>query len=107
MPDIPGQRWRVAVPHIRRIGDDQIEGSVNAVEIGRLDELDTIINTVACGIRSRHVQRGARQVGGDSAAALSLVSDSHGEASAASSDIRHALYVSKRKRFLDNEFRFR
>ena len=81
------QRRPRPLDHIRRVRDDRVEHVAHAVQQIAVREDDAIAHPMACGVAGRHLERGARDVGGADEDRRPLVRDGHRDAAAAGADI--------------------
>ena len=113
MAHVGGEPWFVAVLHVRRVGGNQVERVVDAVEIRRFDEVDAVVHPVALGVAGGDGQRVARDVGGRDPGRRHFVRQADGDVAAAGADVgdlgrveREREAVQNLERFLDDELGF-
>ena len=84
------QAAAVDLAHVGRVGGNQIELTLHAVEIGRVHELDAVEHAVPRGVALGDSQRLRRHVGGHHSAFSGFVRQGHGDVAAAGADVGDA-----------------
>src|SRR5262249_35030398 len=81
------QTRAIAVAHVRRIGDDEIEWTVDAVEEIGVNETDLRIDAMPRRVAPRNLECRIGKVGRDEPRDRTVVRDRYGETSAARADV--------------------
>src|SRR5262249_22261588 len=85
--DLGLQTRAIAVAHVRRIGDDEIEWTVDAVEEIGVNEPDLRIDAKPRRVAPRNLECRIGKVGRDEPRDRTVVGDRYGETSAARADV--------------------
>ena len=81
------QRRSIAFGDVGRVGNDQIERTIESVEQIGAAEPDAVGHPVPRGVAARDLERQLRRIGGDDRDGGSLVRDRHRHAAAAGADV--------------------
>ena len=106
MVHVARKRGLVTIPHIRRVCDDEIERSLDVIEVRSSDERDAVGDAERPGVFARDHERFSGQIGRDDRRSRQLRGERHGKNPAAGADVRDPRRrdaLDERDRLFDDE----